>query len=47
MKTRTRRILIVSAAAVAFLVLGWATIIGMMLSVGGVFTRWALKRFYV
>jgi hypothetical protein len=38
MKTRTRRILIVSAAAVAFLVLGWATIIGLMLSVGGVAT---------
>ena len=38
MKTRTRRILIVSAAGVAFLVLGWTTIIGLMLAVGGVAT---------
>ena len=38
MKTRTRRILLVSAAAVTFLVLGWATIIGLLLTVGGVAT---------
>ncbi len=38
MKTRTRRVLIVSAAAVAILVLGWATIIGLLLTVGGVAT---------
>ncbi len=38
MKTRTRRILIVSAAAVAILVVGWATIIGLLLTVGGVAT---------
>ena len=38
MQTRTRRILIVSAAAVAFLILGWATIIGLLLTVGGVAT---------
>ena len=38
MQTRTRRLLIVSAAAVAFLVLGWATIIGLLLTVGGVAT---------
>jgi hypothetical protein len=38
MQTRIRRVLIVSAAAVAFLVLGWATIIGLLLTVGGVAT---------
>lgn len=38
MKTRTRRILIVTAAAFAFLVLGWATIIGAVLAAGGVAT---------
>ena len=38
METRTRRILIVCAAAVAFLILGWATIIGLLLTVGGVAT---------
>lgn len=38
MTNRTRRILIVSAAAVAFLVLGWATIIGLLVTVGGVAT---------
>ncbi len=38
MKTRIRRILIVTAAAFAFLVLGWATIIGAVLTAGGVAT---------
>lgn len=38
MKTRTRRVLIVSAAAFAFLVLGWATIIGLLCAVGGIAT---------
>ena len=38
MTSRTRRVLIVSAAAVAFLILGWATIIGLLLTVGGVAT---------
>ena len=38
MKSRTRRVLIISAAAVAFLILGWATIIGLLLTVGGVAT---------
>lgn len=38
MQTRTRRFLIVCAAAVVFLVLGWATIIGLLLTVGGVAT---------
>lgn len=38
MTNRTRRILIVSAAAVAFMILGWATIIGLILTVGGVAT---------
>ncbi|MFQ5350086.1 MAG: hypothetical protein ACE5EG_06565 [Thermoanaerobaculia bacterium] len=38
MQTRTRRFLIVAAAAVTFLVLGWATIIGVLLTVGGVAT---------
>ena len=38
MKTRTRRILIVSAAAVAFVVLGWTTIIGLTLTAGGIAT---------
>jgi len=38
MKTRTRRFLIVTAAAFAFVVLGWTMIIGLMLTVGGVAT---------
>ena len=38
MKSRTRRFLIITAAAFAFLVLGWATIIGAMLAAGGVAT---------
>ena len=38
MKNRTRRILIVTAAAVVFLVLGWATVISLLLAVGGVAT---------
>lgn len=38
MQTRTRRVLIVTAAAFAFVVLGWATIIGAMLATGGVAT---------
>lgn len=38
MQSRTRRILIVCAAAVVFLVLSWATIIGLLLTVGGVAT---------
>ncbi len=38
MQKRTRRILIVTAAAVVFLVLGWATILGLLLTVGGVAT---------
>ena len=38
MQSRTRRVLIVCAAAVAFLILGWATIIGLLLTVGGVAT---------
>ena len=38
MTKRTRRVLIVSAAAVAFLVLGWVTIISLLLTIGGVAT---------
>ena len=38
MQSRTRRFLIISAFAVAFLILGWATIIGLLLSFGGVAT---------
>ena len=38
MESRTRRVLTVVAAAVVFLVLGWATIIGLVLAVGGVAT---------
>lgn len=38
MKTRTRRVLIITAAAFAFLILGWATIIGAVLTAGGVAT---------
>jgi hypothetical protein len=38
MTSRIRRILIVSAAAVVFLVLGWATIISLLLAAGGVAT---------
>ena len=36
--SRTRRVLIVCAAAVAFMIVGWATIIGLLLTVGGVAT---------
>ena len=35
MRNRTRRILIVGAAAVAFLVVGWATIFAVVMSAGG------------
>jgi hypothetical protein len=35
MASRTQRFLIVSAAAVAFLILGWATIIGLLVYAGG------------
>ena len=38
MKTRTRRFLIVTAAAFAFVIIGWATIIGVLLTAGGVAT---------
>ena len=38
MQSRTRRFLIVCAAAVVFLILGWATIIGLLLAAGGVAT---------
>ncbi len=38
MHSRSRKILIVGAAAIVFLVLGWATIIGIVLAVGGVAT---------
>lgn len=38
MKSRLRRFLIVTAAAVAFLILGWATIITVLLTAGGVAT---------
>lgn len=38
MQSRTRRFLLITAAAVVFLILGWATIITLVLTVGGVAT---------